>query len=116
MLELCRRLGPLVDKEVPTNVRGVHSLLGAGRQSILRRKEGKVYCNLYLTIPHVYINLIFVDIIRKLHREHYVVRQNKKPRLFAHDIVHPPNNGKKNHIFKMILLLKKGPCLDFVLS
>lgn len=43
LLELCRRLGPLVDKEVPTNVRGVHSLLGAGRQSILRRKEGIIY-------------------------------------------------------------------------
>ena len=53
LLELCRRLGPLVDKEVPTNVRGIHSLLGAGRQSILRRKEGKVYYNLYLTVPHV---------------------------------------------------------------
>ncbi|XP_057373055.1 bromodomain and WD repeat-containing protein 3-like [Daphnia carinata] len=70
LLEVCRRLGPLVDKEVPTNVRGVHSLLGAGRQSILRRKENQV---------------------RKLHREHYVIRQNKKPRLFPHDITHPPN-------------------------
>jgi len=38
--EICRRLGPLVDKEVPNNVRGVQSLLGAGRQSILRSKGG----------------------------------------------------------------------------
>ena len=53
--------------------------------------------------------MIFVDIIRKLHREHYVVRQNKRPRLFAHDIVHPPNNGKNKYklFFFMIILLKR---------
>ena len=43
LLQLCQRLGPLVDKEVPTNIRGVHSLLGAGRQSILRHKTGKEF-------------------------------------------------------------------------
>ncbi|XP_013385977.1 bromodomain and WD repeat-containing protein 3 [Lingula anatina] len=36
---VCLRLGPLLDKEVPPNVYGVQSLLGAGRQSFLRTKE-----------------------------------------------------------------------------
>lgn len=85
-----------MDKEVPTNVRGVHSLLGAGRQSILRRKEGKHIKIKEKNSFHLYKNITFkcgTDLIRKLSREQYVARQNQKPRLLPHDLVHPPNTG-----------------------
>ena len=93
MLELCRRLGPLIDKEVPNNVRGVRSLLGAGRQSVLRRKEGTLII-IFLKNHFLIQCLYFVDLIRKLSREHYVVRQNQRPRYLPHDLAHPANTGK----------------------
>ncbi|XP_058119125.1 bromodomain and WD repeat-containing protein 3 [Anopheles coustani] len=39
LLEVCTRIGPLLDKELPPAVSGVLSALGAGRQSLLRTKE-----------------------------------------------------------------------------
>ncbi|KAM9318229.1 bromodomain and WD repeat-containing protein 3 [Pholidichthys leucotaenia] len=36
LLQICKQLGPLLDKEVPSCVPGVHSLLGSGKQSMLR--------------------------------------------------------------------------------
>ncbi|XP_031608481.1 bromodomain and WD repeat-containing protein 3 [Oreochromis aureus] len=36
LLQICKQIGPLLDKEVPSCVPGVHSLLGSGRQSMLR--------------------------------------------------------------------------------
>uniref|UniRef100_A0A4W3H5X2 Bromo domain-containing protein n=1 Tax=Callorhinchus milii TaxID=7868 RepID=A0A4W3H5X2_CALMI len=36
LLRICKRIGTLLDKEVPPSVSGVQSLLGAGRQSLLR--------------------------------------------------------------------------------
>ncbi|XP_011687322.1 PREDICTED: PH-interacting protein isoform X3 [Wasmannia auropunctata] len=36
LLQICARIGPVLEKEVPPCVRGVTSLLGAGRQSLLR--------------------------------------------------------------------------------
>ncbi|XP_006815970.1 PH-interacting protein-like [Saccoglossus kowalevskii] len=36
LLEICQRLGPILDKEIKPNVTGVQSLLGVGRQSLLR--------------------------------------------------------------------------------
>ncbi|XP_069743525.1 PH-interacting protein isoform X2 [Narcine bancroftii] len=36
LLQICQRLGPLLEKEIPQSVPGVRSLLGAGRQSLLR--------------------------------------------------------------------------------
>ncbi|XP_066555723.1 bromodomain and WD repeat-containing protein 3 isoform X2 [Amia ocellicauda] len=36
LLQICRQLGPLLDKEVPSCVPGVWSLLGTGRHSLLR--------------------------------------------------------------------------------
>ncbi|XP_072901029.1 bromodomain and WD repeat-containing protein 3-like isoform X6 [Hemitrygon akajei] len=36
LLRICQRIGTLLDKEVPPSVFGVQSLLGAGRQSLLR--------------------------------------------------------------------------------
>ncbi|XP_058825201.1 PH-interacting protein [Topomyia yanbarensis] len=39
LLELCSRIGPILDKDLAPAVPGVLSLMGAGRQSVLRTKE-----------------------------------------------------------------------------
>ncbi|KAJ8679018.1 hypothetical protein QAD02_014805 [Eretmocerus hayati] len=39
LLQICSRIGPVLEKEVPPCVAGAVSLLGAGRQSLLRTKE-----------------------------------------------------------------------------
>ena len=39
-MQICQRIGPILDRELPPNVKGVSSLLGAGRQSLLRTKQG----------------------------------------------------------------------------
>ncbi|XP_030641693.1 PH-interacting protein [Chanos chanos] len=39
LLRVCERVGPLLEREVPASVPGVHSLLGAGRQSLLRTNK-----------------------------------------------------------------------------
>ncbi|EDS32685.1 wd-repeat protein [Culex quinquefasciatus] len=39
LLELCARIGPILDKELAPAVPGVLSLLGAGRQSVLRTRH-----------------------------------------------------------------------------
>ncbi|MFT7803382.1 bromodomain and WD repeat-containing protein 3-like isoform X4 [Arapaima gigas] len=36
LLQICKQIGPILDKEVPSRVSGVCSLLGAGRHSLLR--------------------------------------------------------------------------------
>ncbi|XP_021165006.2 bromodomain and WD repeat-containing protein 3 isoform X1 [Fundulus heteroclitus] len=36
LLQICKQIGPLLDREVPSCVPGVHSLLGCGKQSMLR--------------------------------------------------------------------------------
>uniref|UniRef100_A0A8B9BQF1 BRWD/PHIP N-terminal domain-containing protein n=1 Tax=Anser brachyrhynchus TaxID=132585 RepID=A0A8B9BQF1_9AVES len=43
LLRICERLGPLLDKEIPQSVLGVQTLLGVGRQSLLRAAKGKVF-------------------------------------------------------------------------
>lgn len=40
LLDICRRIGPILDKEIKPSVPGVTSLLGAGRQSLLRNADG----------------------------------------------------------------------------
>ncbi|XP_024000040.1 PH-interacting protein [Salvelinus sp. IW2-2015] len=44
LLQVCQRVCPSLEKEVPASVPGVHSLLGAGRQSLLRTNKSQ-YCN-----------------------------------------------------------------------
>ncbi|XP_078512965.1 bromodomain and WD repeat-containing protein 1 isoform X2 [Lissotriton helveticus] len=39
LLRICRRIGPLLDKEIPPSILGVNSLLGAGKQSLLRASK-----------------------------------------------------------------------------
>uniref|UniRef100_A0A3Q3KJK9 Bromo domain-containing protein n=1 Tax=Monopterus albus TaxID=43700 RepID=A0A3Q3KJK9_MONAL len=46
LLRVCQRIGPLIEKEVPPSVPGVQTLLGLGRQSLLRTARScshKVY-------------------------------------------------------------------------
>lgn len=39
MLQICSRIGPVLDKEIPPVVPGIASLLGAGKQSLLRTTQ-----------------------------------------------------------------------------
>lgn len=39
LLEICSRISPMLERESVPSVSGVLSLLGAGRQSLLRTKE-----------------------------------------------------------------------------
>ncbi|XP_076874728.1 PH-interacting protein isoform X2 [Brachyhypopomus gauderio] len=39
LLQVCERVGPLLEREVAASVRGVNSLLGIGRQSLLRTSK-----------------------------------------------------------------------------
>ncbi|MGH0178732.1 UNVERIFIED_CONTAM: hypothetical protein FKN15_078317 [Acipenser sinensis] len=43
LLRICQRIGPLLDKELPPSVPGVQTLLGLGRQSLLRTAKGCRY-------------------------------------------------------------------------
>lgn len=42
LLQICKRIGPILDKEIPPSISRVNSLLGAGRQSLLRTAKGMV--------------------------------------------------------------------------
>ncbi|KAG8444855.1 hypothetical protein GDO86_009854 [Hymenochirus boettgeri] len=39
LLQVCQRIGPLLEKEIPQSVPGIQTLLGAGRQSLLRTNK-----------------------------------------------------------------------------
>lgn len=39
LLQICARIGPVLEKEYPSSVKGIASLLGAGSQSLLRNKD-----------------------------------------------------------------------------
>ncbi|XP_061637817.1 bromodomain and WD repeat-containing protein 3 isoform X1 [Phyllopteryx taeniolatus] len=39
LLQICKQIGPILDKEVPSCVPGIHSLLGSGKQSMLRTSK-----------------------------------------------------------------------------
>ncbi|XP_063794477.1 bromodomain and WD repeat-containing protein 3 isoform X4 [Pseudophryne corroboree] len=39
LLKICERIGPILDQEIPQSVPGVQSLLGVGKQSLLRRAK-----------------------------------------------------------------------------
>lgn len=41
LLRVCQRIGPLIEKEVPPSVPGVQTLLGLGKQSLLRTSKSK---------------------------------------------------------------------------
>ncbi|TRY85163.1 hypothetical protein DNTS_006353 [Danionella cerebrum] len=39
LLQICKRMGPILEREVPSGVAGVHSLLGSGKHSLLRTSK-----------------------------------------------------------------------------
>ncbi|CAG02962.1 unnamed protein product, partial [Tetraodon nigroviridis] len=43
LLRVCQRIGPLIEKEVPPSVPGVQTLLGLGKQSLLRTSKSKYF-------------------------------------------------------------------------
>ncbi|XP_032075095.1 bromodomain and WD repeat-containing protein 1 isoform X1 [Thamnophis elegans] len=45
LLQICKRIGPLLDKEIPPSIPRVNSLLGAGKQSLLRTAKDCKYTN-----------------------------------------------------------------------
>uniref|UniRef100_A0A673GNB8 Bromodomain and WD repeat-containing protein 3-like n=1 Tax=Sinocyclocheilus rhinocerous TaxID=307959 RepID=A0A673GNB8_9TELE len=51
LLQICKQVGPILDREVPSGVSGVHSLLGAGKHSLLRTSQGELW--LELSTPSV---------------------------------------------------------------
>lgn len=80
LLDICARIGTILDKEIPPTVPGVQSLLGSGRQSILRtsnsilpklnlrhyatRKHGMPISDPYL--PHTHHNITNVLVGREM--------------------------------------------------
>ncbi|EDL03696.1 bromodomain and WD repeat domain containing 1, isoform CRA_c, partial [Mus musculus] len=49
LLQICQRIGPMLDKEVPPSISRVTSLLGAGRQSLLRTAKVEIHRGRQLT-------------------------------------------------------------------
>lgn len=43
LLRVCQRIGPLIEKEVPPSVPGVQTLVGLGRQSLLRTTKSELF-------------------------------------------------------------------------
>lgn len=48
LLCVCQRIGPLIEKEVPPSVPGVQTLLGLGKQSLLRTSKSKYFRYIYI--------------------------------------------------------------------
>nr|ACG69450.1 bromodomain and WD repeat-containing protein 1 (predicted) [Otolemur garnettii] len=49
LLQICQRIGPMLDKEIPPSISRVTSLLGAGRQSLLRTAQVEIHRGKQLT-------------------------------------------------------------------
>ena len=52
LLQICKRLGPILDEEIPPSISRVNSLLGAGRQSLLRTAKGMICLLFEMTTMH----------------------------------------------------------------
>lgn len=52
LLRVCQRIGPLIEKEVPPSVPGVQTLVGLGKQSLLRTTKSELF-------PHIQIQFFF---------------------------------------------------------
>lgn len=63
LLRICERLGPLLDKEIPQSVLGVQTLLGVGRQSLLRAAKGKIFSLCLSAFCFEERNLLFQSIM-----------------------------------------------------
>uniref|UniRef100_A0A493TMY4 BRWD/PHIP N-terminal domain-containing protein n=1 Tax=Anas platyrhynchos platyrhynchos TaxID=8840 RepID=A0A493TMY4_ANAPP len=57
LLQICKRIGPILDKEIPPSISRVNSLLGAGRQSLLRTSDNFTLINvLYILHNFFFLN------------------------------------------------------------
>lgn len=76
LLRVCQRIGPLIEKEIPPSVPGVQTLLGLGRQSLLRTIKSKLFplivsmrtfvCNCFVCDLFVYlVALAFFSLQKK---------------------------------------------------
>uniref|UniRef100_A0A673GNJ9 Bromodomain and WD repeat-containing protein 3-like n=1 Tax=Sinocyclocheilus rhinocerous TaxID=307959 RepID=A0A673GNJ9_9TELE len=68
LLQICKQVGPILDREVPSGVSGVHSLLGAGKHSLLRTSQGELWLELStpsaLVIGPLTVSSHFVEVCR----------------------------------------------------
>lgn len=55
LLRVCQRIGPLIEKEVPPSVPGVQTLVGLGRQSLLRTTKSEFF-------PHIHHSFFFFSV------------------------------------------------------
>lgn len=58
LLQICKRIGPILDKEIPPSISRVNSLLGAGRQSLLRTAKGMDYLLFEMGMMHFHKYLV----------------------------------------------------------
>uniref|UniRef100_A0A673GLP3 Bromodomain and WD repeat-containing protein 3-like n=1 Tax=Sinocyclocheilus rhinocerous TaxID=307959 RepID=A0A673GLP3_9TELE len=66
LLQICKQVGPILDREVPSGVSGVHSLLGAGKHSLLRTSQGELWLELSTPSALVlnFLSVIVVEVCR----------------------------------------------------
>jgi len=58
LLEICHRIISLLNREVKPSVEGVLSVLGAGRQSVLRTEQGSsVYFEQFLLFTYLFVQM-----------------------------------------------------------
>lgn len=98
LLEICSRISGLLNKEIPPSITGITTLLGAGKQSVLRTQEKcnaqksiVDYCTRFHAMPTLDSNRQFTHNIGKLRSDFW--RQtpknpnNKNNRSFPFDIL-----------------------------
>lgn len=63
LLRVCQRIGPLIEKEIPPSVPGVQTLLGLGRQSLLRTNKSE---HIKVLVCSPYTNSVFIFYMHKI--------------------------------------------------
>lgn len=69
LLQVCERVSPLLEREVPASVPGVNSLLGAGRQSVLRTNKSECFYFLIKLIHQLFYNKLVNQFTAKLSKK-----------------------------------------------
>lgn len=92
LLQICKQIGPVLDKQVPSGLPGVHSLLGTGRHSFLRTAKGGVRLTLKPFDPFwntcmILTRYVFLAVVQ------IVAIADGKARLLLHFIVEDHRRG-----------------------
>lgn len=88
LLQICKQIGPVLDKQVPSGLPGVHSLLGTGRHSLLRTAKGGVVLTFaFLECKNSSYTLLSLDLGQ------IVAIADGKARLSLHFIVEDHQRG-----------------------